>query len=191
STTGIVVQGNMIGTDVTGALALGNGGNGGTVIGGAHGNTIGGTAPRAGNVIAFNRGGRGLIDGGNTNPVPPKRICANAHLGIELLNHANNDQAAPVLTSVVSGGGFTTIQGTFTGRPSTTYILEFYADSGAPAQGRRFLGSITVTTGADSSASILLSIGLDVTPGEFVTATATDPNNNTSSFSTGMAVTGA
>jgi parallel beta-helix repeat protein len=191
-----LVQGNRIGTDVSGTLALGNGGNGVDLSAGAHDNTIGGAAPGAGNGIAFNGHDGVLIDGGDSNLVSRNSIFANAHLGIELLDGGNNDQAAPHLTSAKAHrraglGGFTTIQGTFTGQPATTYTLEFYADSGTPAQGRQFLGSITVTTDAHGSAHISLRINLELSPGEFVTATATDPNNNTSAFSAGVAVTGA
>jgi hypothetical protein len=192
-----LVQGNRIGTDVTGTLALGNGGNGVDLSAGAHDITIGGAAPGAGNVIAFNGHDGVLIDGGDRNLVSRNSIFANAHLGVELLDHGNNDQAAPELTSARvhrrpgAGGGDTTIKGTFTGQPATTYTLEFYADSGTPAQGRQFLGSITVTLDKHGSARFSLSIGMELSPGEFVTATATDPNNNTSSFSAGVAVVGA
>src|SRR5262249_20508304 len=59
-TTGVVVEGNFIGTDVHGA-PLGNG-YGGIHIGcNASNNTIGGTAPGAGNVIANN--GAALFNG--------------------------------------------------------------------------------------------------------------------------------
>jgi titin len=189
STTGIVVQGNQIGTDVSGTLALGNVGNGVNVVGGAHANTIGGTPPGAGNVIAFNGGDGVRIDTGTGNAILRNSIFANAGLGIELLNHGNNDQPAPVLTSAVSGGGFTTIQGTFTGRPSTTYLLEFFADSNTPAQGKRFLGAVVVTTDAMGHANIVLTIGVELDPGMGVTATATDPANNTSAFSAPVVVT--
>src|SRR5205823_1641305 len=47
-----VVQGNYVGTDASGAAALGNGLRGVEVDG--SGNMIGGTAQGAGNVIAFN-----------------------------------------------------------------------------------------------------------------------------------------
>ena len=50
-----VIEGNFIGTDVTGTLPLGNGEYGVDVS--AHGNTIGGAAPGAGNVIASNADG--------------------------------------------------------------------------------------------------------------------------------------
>jgi hypothetical protein len=53
---GGVIQGNLIGTDVTGSQPLGNGGNGIMVIAyfTSFGNTIGGTAAGAGNVISAN-----------------------------------------------------------------------------------------------------------------------------------------
>lgn len=53
STTGNVVQGNYIGTDAAGTTALGNG-RGGVTINFASGNTIGGSAPGARNVISGN-----------------------------------------------------------------------------------------------------------------------------------------
>src|SRR5262249_43563465 len=52
-TTANVVQGNFIGTDVSGALALGNAEDG-VYIRDATNNTVGGTTAGAGNVIASN-----------------------------------------------------------------------------------------------------------------------------------------
>jgi parallel beta-helix repeat protein len=52
-TSGNIVQGNFIGTDVSGTLPLGNG-NRGIGLYNASGNLIGGTAPGAGNTIADN-----------------------------------------------------------------------------------------------------------------------------------------
>src|SRR5262249_50756665 len=60
---GIVIEGNKIGTDVTGMAALPNTGPGNSYVGagdgilirnGAFNNTIGGTAPGAGNLISGN-----------------------------------------------------------------------------------------------------------------------------------------
>ena len=48
-----VVEGNYIGTDATGTIALGNG-DSGIDIQGTPLNTIGGTTPRAGNLISAN-----------------------------------------------------------------------------------------------------------------------------------------
>jgi hypothetical protein len=184
---GNVVQGNRIGTDHTGTQPIGNGVGVEFVNAGA--NVVGGTAPGAGNTIAFNARDGVLIDGTVNTPVLRNSIFGNRGLGIELLHHGNNDQAAPVLGSAISADGITTIQGTLTSRPSTTYLLEFFADSGDPAQGRQFLGAISVTTDTHGVAVINFTIGLELDPGEMVTATATDPNGNTSEFSAGVLVT--
>jgi hypothetical protein len=188
-----VIQGNYIGTDVTGTLPLSNGGNGVSIAGaGFGGNAIGGTAPGAGNVIAFNGGDGVLIDASTGNAIRRNRIFANGSLGIELLDGANNNQPAPVLTSASSSGGFLTFQGTLTAAPLTTYTLEFFANTTADpsgfGQGERFIGFITVTTDASGHATFAVGFPSDVQPGEFLTATATDPANNTSAFSQDMLI---
>ena len=62
--TGNLVQGNFIGTDVTGTVDLGNSGTG-VVVGGSN-NTIGGTTPGARNIISGNNGyGVRVWDSGN------------------------------------------------------------------------------------------------------------------------------
>jgi hypothetical protein len=191
STTAIVVQGNQIGTDITGTLALGNGGNGVTVTGGAHDNTIGGAAPRATNVIAFNGGDGVLVDGGTSNAIRLNSIFANGGLGIDLVNGGNHNEPAPVITSATSGGGITMIQGTLQAAPNSTFTLDLFANSDGDGQGERFLGSITVTTDASGHAVFTVIFAVDVLPGESITATATDANGNTSRFSQGVLVTGA
>ncbi len=70
----------------------------------------GGTAPGAGNTIAFNGHDGVRIDGGSRNSGLHNRIYANVNLGIELLNHGNNDQRPGVRSSsfhVVISLGFT------------------------------------------------------------------------------------
>jgi hypothetical protein len=190
-TTRNLVQGNTIGADVSGTAPLGNGGNGVALTGGAHDNTVGGVAPRAGNVIAFNGNDGVLVDGGSGNTILHDLIFANANLGIELLDGGNNGQPVPTVTSAASGGGLTNIQVDFTGPPSTLYTLELFAN-GDPAnpQGERFLISLTVSTNADGVASVTVSVGFEVPPGQVVTATLTDPLGNTSAFSLGLPVTG-
>ena len=59
-TTGVAVQHNFIGTDVTGTKPLGNTYDGVEIDGGAANTTIGGTTADAGNVISANGGGRHL-----------------------------------------------------------------------------------------------------------------------------------
>src|SRR5262249_16394883 len=53
--TGNVVQGNLIGTSADGSIAIKNNVNG-VFINSGNNNTVGGTAPGAGNLIAFNGG---------------------------------------------------------------------------------------------------------------------------------------
>src|SRR5205823_299602 len=62
-TTGNLILGNFIGTDVNGSLALGNMGGGVSISGGASNNTVGGTAAGARNLISANGfGGVGIVD---------------------------------------------------------------------------------------------------------------------------------
>jgi hypothetical protein len=64
---GLQVQGNLIGTDVTGATTLRNGGTGVSLSSGSTNNTVGGTAAGAGNVISGNSGpGISLLGLGTT-----------------------------------------------------------------------------------------------------------------------------
>ena len=63
-----LVLGNFIGTDATGKLAVPNGADG-VLIGESSNNTIGGTVPRAGNVISGNMGAGVRFDLGARNNV--------------------------------------------------------------------------------------------------------------------------
>jgi titin len=187
TTTANLVQGNFIGTDPSMTFELGNGGNGVVLEGGVN-NTIGGTASAAGNTIAFNAQNGALIDTGTGNAIRRNVIIGHdSGLGIALFNGGNNDQAFPILTSAVSDSSSTTVEGTLTSTPSTTFTIEFFADTvcnpSGYGEGERFLGSTTVTTNADGKASFTFTVGLPVDPGQFIAATATDPGNDTSSFS--------
>ncbi len=96
-------------------------------------------------------------------------------------------QPAPILTAATSSGGITLIQGTLASTTNTTYTIELFAntecDPSGFGEGERFLASITVATDASGNASFTLILGLPVDPGQFITATATDPVGNTSQFS--------
>ena len=67
---GSVFQGNLIGTDKTGMVALGNGSSGGILIAGnqSGGNTIGGTAAGARNIISGNANTGINVEGGSPTP---------------------------------------------------------------------------------------------------------------------------
>jgi hypothetical protein len=203
STTGNVVEGNFIGTDITGTLPLING-FGVLLDQGAAGNLVGGTAAGAGNVIAFN-GRAGVVVGDSAgdstttgNAIRANAIYANAGLGIDLgndgvtPNHAgnvagpNNFQNFPVLAEVDESSS-TLVIGTLNSLPSTTYTVDFFASPSADpsgyGEGQSYLGSTTVTTNAAGNASFIVTFNTPFNPAQAITATATDPAGNTSEFS--------
>jgi hypothetical protein len=184
---GGTVQGNLIGTDVSGAQPLGNGQDG-VHVSGSNNNTIGGDAEGAGNVIAFNGGDGVLLDGGTGNAVLGNAVFANAGPGIELVHGANNNQPAPVISAATSDGLTTTIQGALTAAANTTFTLQFFATADASG-GQRLLGTVQVTTDGDGNASFTFTFDAAVDPGLLLSATATDPAHNTSAFSAGFEVT--
>src|SRR5262249_14302731 len=90
-----LIQGNLIGTDKTGTVALGNDENNNPIgwsginienFGGAvaNNNTLGGTTAGAGNTIAFNRGDGVDIDSGTGSSILGNSIFSNAVQGIFL-----------------------------------------------------------------------------------------------------------
>jgi hypothetical protein len=194
---GDIVRGNYIGTDVSGTAALGNAAGG--ILVNAPGNTVGGTASGAGNLISGNGGYGVAVGGGTGNAIRSNAIFANGGLGIALNidgvtpndpadgdTGANNLQNFPVLSSATSGGGATTIIGSLHSTPNTTFQIEFFADAGDPSgsgEGQTFLGTTAATTDGAGDAIVSGAFPLTVSPGQVVTATATDPAGNTSEFS--------
>lgn len=197
-----LILGNFIGTDVSGALALGNGGSGiyfDGEVGDSSGNSIGGTAANAGNTIAFN-GDSGVVikrSQAINNQVSSNSIFSNSSLGIDLVDKGtgvtandaddtdtgpNRLQNFPVLTSVSAAG---LISGTLNSDTKSSVYpvrLEFFAntscDSSGNGEGEVYLGSTTLAAPGNFSFSATLIVGKN-----FITATATDNNGNTSEFS--------
>jgi len=193
---GSVVQGNLIGTDVTGMAPLGNGGDGISVH--SDNNMIGGATSDAANTIAFNAGDGVIVSSGTVNAILSNSIFSNTGLGIDLSpdgvtpndagdgdTGANNLQNFPVLTSATSGS--TTIEGALNSTPNTEFRLEFFSNSACDpsghGEGETFLGSTNMTTDGSGNASFAVTFPDTVTAGHFITATATDPDGNTSEFS--------
>jgi hypothetical protein len=181
---GTLVLGNSIGTDVTGTKALGNGNglNGwGVVL--ENFATIGGTTPGAGNIIAFNNLGGVKMIGGPGIAIQHNSIFSNVGPGILA------GASGTLLTSAVSSNGNLTIGGSLTRTANTSYTLEFFSNPTAESGGKTYLGSITVTTDGTGNANFKTTFAVAVGPGEFITATATDPLNTTSAFSNSKLVT--
>jgi titin len=206
-TTGNLVQGNYIGTDVTGTLPLGNSDNGVIIATGAMDNLIGGTARGAGNVIAFNSV-NGIVlagDAGTGNAISSNSIHSNSDLGIDLGwdgvtlhdlfdldSGANHLQNSPILTMVKHNSTGTVIKGVFVSSANTTFRLEFFSseacDPSGYGEGQAYLGSAQVRTSKTGRANFRITLPTSFAVGSFITATATDSANNTSEFSNCMMV---
>ena len=186
-TDNVSVQGNYIGLQADGVSPLGNAQHGvWSICGGPSASLVGGTASGARNRIAFN-GGNGVLSqgGGQRTTILGNSIFSNSLLGIDVVD-VNDNQAAPVLTSAISGSS-TTIQGTLASSASTSVTLEFFSNSACDpsgsGEGETFIGRTAKTTDANGNLSFTVSLPVAVPAGKFITATATHPNGNTSKFS--------
>jgi hypothetical protein len=196
-TVGNVVEGNKIGTDVNGSLALGNATYGVQVAGGASGNIIGGGSAEAGNLIADNGWPGVLVLDNNSirNQITANQIFANAGPAIGLggarvtqnapapRQGPNQLQNFPILLTAAGGQLEGVLQGS---SPDTTFRIDVYASGsygpGGAGEAEVYLGSMQVTT--DSQGRVIFSIPFSPPPGlPIVTATATDPQGNTSEVS--------
>ena len=84
-----IIQGNYVGTDLTGTIDLGSWSSGIDINGGSDGNLVGGTDPDAANVIANSQGYFGMHIKDNTtinNAVLGNAIYNNDQIGFELGN---------------------------------------------------------------------------------------------------------
>jgi len=193
-TSGNVVQTNLIGTDLTGTIDLGNGSDGVKVESGAVDNTIGGATAGAGNLIIDN-GGPGVVVtgvGSVRDEIAGNRIFANAGQAIDLggdgvtENYSSprqgpdNFQNFPVVVNTVAGQ----LQGWLNGStPDTSFHIEFFASAdygtGGSGEAEQYLGSLEVTT--DGQGQAVFDVPYSPPAGlPTVTATATDPEGNTS-----------
>ncbi len=192
-----IIQGNWIGTDITGTRALGNGGDG-IEISNAFGSTIGGERAEEANIIAYNMesGVRLFANNAVGHRISRNHIFDNEQLGIKLGAGANienndngdddtgpnNEQNYPVMTVNADG----TVNVSLNSIASQTYHIEFYGnpvcDASGNGEGQEFLQAEEVTT--DAAGNGVFDTTLLVFKGqEFVAATATDPDGNTSEFS--------
>lgn len=206
---GNTVQGDFLGTDVTGTQGadedgtpLGNAKDG-VRIDAAPDNTIGSAG--VGNIIAFN-GGIGVavvnaaatgttisanaidhnhgpgIDLGADGPTPP--TPGSPHVG------PNNLQNVPLLTALTAAAGkpgFVTLDGMLNSTPGHMFLIEFFAntavDAVGTAEGELYLGSIPVMTDALGNVAFTSPL-LPGSTNVLFTATATDlTTGDTSEFS--------
>lgn len=202
-----------VGADGSTPLGNGSLANSGPVYGifiSGSDNQIGGLAPGDGNTIAhqtaggaFRADGIAIGSAGVRNRLRGNAIYANKNLGIDLNDDnivnpnddgdgdsgANNLQNYPTLAFAQSYvNGETVITGTMNSQSNTTYDLDFYtsaaADDTGYGEGEDYLGADQVTTNASGMVTFTITLpGVTVPAGQFVTATATDPDGSTSEFS--------
>ncbi|MEM8890562.1 MAG: hypothetical protein AAGD28_21475 [Bacteroidota bacterium] len=177
-----IIKHNYIGTDLTGLLSISNTGRGVLINNTALDTEIGGIAAGEGNFIANNLQGGVEVNGAPTlrHSILGNSIYDHPVEGIKL-SGGNNLQAAPVLTGFTTGAN-TTIAGTFNSAPNTTYRLEFFT-SPTSAQGKTLIGVSNVLTDGTGAYTVNETFAVTITAAEpVITATATDPNGNTSAF---------
>lgn len=195
-----IVQGNVIGPYADGSPAFGNGT--GIRTTGAE-NKIGGLGAGEGNIIAFNQTGIRVTvlvtpEGprpSSNNGLLSNLMYANRFLDIDLNGDGptSNDftdtdegpnflQNFPVITSVTRSAGSTTVAGGLNSAPSSSFTLQFFANSSAPAAPQTLLGTETVNTNSFGDAPFSFTFPIPTSPDQFITATATSPGNDTSEF---------
>jgi hypothetical protein len=192
SATAAFIQNNYIGTDVSGTINLGNNSDGISIVN-SPGHVIGGLvdfAPRGDNRIAFNSRDGVRVEGNSPNNfVVYNSTFSNGGLGLNLGSDGvtpndpgdgdtgpNNLQNFPVLTSAITNGTTTTIQGTLNSRPNLDYTLHFYssqaADASGHGEGEVWLGEEVIHTDGNGDAAFVVSLPTAVAPGRVITATA-------------------
>ncbi len=195
SPTGIVIQGNHIGSDATNTLVLGNGSDGiqvnATPSGQATNMLIGGTSSGQANFIAFNGGSGVTVNGAELNSILTNPDFDNGSNGITFQNGGNHGQGFPTITSALQciSDNNLFLDITAPAVPvASTFRLEVFdnlADRTPITEGQFF---IAATNGISSGSSTELVIPGSFL-GTFVSGTATNTNGaggtlgDTSTFS--------
>ena len=171
ATTGNIVKGNVIGTNPPGTAPAPNSSTG-IVISSSSGNTIGGTGPGDGNIIAFNGNAGVSNDAGTQNRIRGNSVHDNASSEIDNSTGGNFEIAPPAITaSGPSAAG---------GTACANCEVDIFSDGGSDAE--FYEGSTT----ANGSGQWVLYTSL---AGPNVTATNTDSTGNTSELSTAVGFT--
>ncbi len=192
---GVVIQGNRIGTNLTGTLPLGN------VRGIVARQSIligsdqdGSQDDEEANIIAFNTSQGVLVLDANLTGVTIRRnsIHSNGGLGIDVGGDGVTPNGSglpnyPVILTAI-GGANTRAIGTVSAAPNTPLSLDVYTvsavDPSGFGEGRRYLGSVSVMTDGSGVAFFDETFtGAYTVRGESLTATTTTSDGSTSEFS--------
>ncbi|MEW6209322.1 MAG: BACON domain-containing carbohydrate-binding protein [Acidobacteriota bacterium] len=184
------VQGNNINNNLNAGVSITNASN----------TLVGGPMLGSGNDIAMNGADAIVVVSGTSNTIRQNGTRLNGGLGIDLNDDGvtandtgdpdtgpNNRQNFPVLT-FARGGPDTQIQGTLNSTPNTVFTIDFFLNANCDPSGNGesglFIGSRDVATNASGNVSFDFTLlGIGSAGGQFVTATATNPNGDTSELS--------
>jgi len=169
-------------------------------------NTIGGTNAGEGNIIAYHAYGVIVFGSNATTAILGNTIYSNVwnaapNIGIDLAPEGigangtgtndpvpdadigpNNLQNFPVITNAISLPGSTRVQGYLASAPNSRFRIEFfYCDTTNP-EGRMYLGTTNILTVANGTGTFSAILNGYAPTSKYITATATDTNNNTSEF---------
>ena len=154
------------------------------------------------NSIFSNAGAGVAVTGGGAstgNSILGNSIYSNAR-GIDLGNDGvtpndpddndsgpNNLQNFPVITFAGSTTSTTEVSGTLNSTSSTTFTVDFFSNDNCHVlghgEGETPLGSAPVTTDGTGTANFSVVLSAAAPVGSVISATATDPDGNTSEFS--------
>ncbi len=152
------------------------------------------------NKIVANGSGIEIDSTGLNNRISQNSIASNTGLGIDLNGDgitanddgdldtgANNLQNTVVITSAQPVSGDAIVKGIFKGAPNSKFQVELFRNDAAGNQGQFFLDTFGITTDANGQAAFSHQ-ATGVAIGQFITATVTDADGNTSEFATAKEV---
>jgi hypothetical protein len=215
---GVVVQGNTIGTDAGGSVAIPtlNGilVSSATATRASRDVVLGGLEPGEGNTIAFVEAtGVGVSHPSPNTEISGNSIHSSGALGIDLgpvfgvdgvtpndagdldTNGGNELQNFPDLLRAYRIGNSVRVAGRLSSQAARPYRIEFFAnpscDASGYGEGKTLVGSLEVDTDARGQAPFVAGLASPAAAGDWMTATATDLlTGATSEFSACIAARG-
>ncbi|MBN4056894.1 T9SS type A sorting domain-containing protein [bacterium AH-315-J21] len=187
-----------IGVGTDGVEDRGNDGYGIFILN-SSGNKIGDAVLSRKNIIAHNGQSGVFIESGTGNTIRGNSIFSNSELGIDLSlkgvtendigdgdSGANSLQNYPVIDSV-KVGLVSTIWGSLSSIGGQTYDIDIYlndsCDTSGFGEGKKLIQSAPVFVDAAGTAEFAIQAVVTPSLGQFLSATATDRDGNTSEFS--------
>jgi CSLREA domain-containing protein/uncharacterized repeat protein (TIGR01451 family) len=140
--------------------------------------------------------GNGIVSTGGISTISRNTISGNSGLGIDLLangvtpndaSDADGLQNTPELTAVTRQESQITVRGRVNTTPNAALRVEFFSNAvcglNGFGEGQTFLGSIDGTTDSAGNWNFTTLLAPSVPAGQFITATATNAQGQTSEFS--------